>query len=566
MTEKSLEGPMKKPRQFPTKIRFFVLERKSRQEVFLLALGLCIWWIFTCLCLAQMGKAVWWAFGQDGSRYGRILASEGAWLSWPGVILTCLFALVIAAIHWRWGTRTAINRTLKIFRARKLDPGDPYHQLFRNTVEEMCIASGNPLKVQCRVIPCLGLNGLSLRDPGGLAVVAVTEGLLARTSRDEIQAVAAQLTGQVLTGDALISTVAYSLFGALREWSETLLRPPENANSQEAAPNPMLILAVVALRLLLGVGSLFNLALSRERVFRSDALAAQFTRNPFALAKVLRRLSRAWRGNGTFGTGIEAVLFVPPGRGRHDEHLSFFGFLFRAHPPLRDRLLRAVKMTGAGLEAIDASLRKPEVKRASVWETKKAPKASWWIYERGDWQGPYPLAELKKRDLTPFTLVVRHGGREIQEAAQDSVLAQELFGQKDQSGGPRCPVCGEPLHEGRYEGVRIHACLNCGGKLVSQDGMPRILARRIFPVRERLKERARKWLKEHLKQGTKLPYGASPFKCPLCHHRMTRSPYNLYYVVEVDRCAYCNVVWFDEGELELLQALVEDAQDSVSQR
>ena len=37
-----------------------------------------------------------------------------------------------------------------------------------------------------------------------------------------------------------------------------------------------------------------------------------------------------------------------------------------------------------------------------------------------------------------------------------------------------------------------------------------------------------------------------------------RTFYSLAYLVEIDRCNYCDIIWFDADELAILQCVIEN--------
>jgi len=39
---------------------------------------------------------------------------------------------------------------------------------------------------------------------------------------------------------------------------------------------------------------------------------------------------------------------------------------------------------------------------------------------------------------------------------------------------------------------------------------------------------------------------------------MMRGFYTMAYLIEVDRCSFCNLIWFDRDELEMIQYMIEN--------
>jgi hypothetical protein len=100
---------------------------------------------------------------------------------------------------------------------------------------------------------------------------------------------------------------------------------------------------------------------------------------------------------------------------------------------------------------------------------------------------------------------------------------------------------------------------------VENGKIPRIIARtgRERPCSERVTALARTVAKANQTKYTKqiLTGGRSPvplLPCPQCKNSMHRSFYSSAHMIEVDRCSYCGLTWFDQDELEMLQCLIEN--------
>jgi Zn-finger nucleic acid-binding protein len=46
--------------------------------------------------------------------------------------------------------------------------------------------------------------------------------------------------------------------------------------------------------------------------------------------------------------------------------------------------------------------------------------------------------------------------------------------------------------------------------------------------------------------------------CPKCKNPMYRGFFSLAYTIDIDRCSFCGLTWFDQDELEMLQCLIEN--------
>jgi hypothetical protein len=98
---------------------------------------------------------------------------------------------------------------------------------------------------------------------------------------------------------------------------------------------------------------------------------------------------------------------------------------------------------------------------------------------------------------------------------------------------------------------------------VENDKIPRIIARTEQAGTARVLALARAVVDENqLKLSRKMFAGGGKgsgalYPCPKCGNPMNRSFYNGVYLIEVDRCGFCGLTWFDHDELEMLQCLIE---------
>lgn len=101
-----------------------------------------------------------------------------------------LISLILTLVNLISARKNGVQYILKNLRACSPAPEDRYHLSFLNILEEMKISSGLP-ELRGYIIPTVNINSLSLIDRDGVPAIAVTEGLLGETSRDELQAVIA---------------------------------------------------------------------------------------------------------------------------------------------------------------------------------------------------------------------------------------------------------------------------------------------------------------------------------------------------------------------------------------
>lgn len=274
-------------------------------------------------------------------------------------IAATLLASGYAWYSWLRGDKQVLWST----RAMELvHPGTEAQQRFVNVVEEMTIASGQPMP-KLYIVPDDDPNAYATgRDPAH-ASLAVTEGLLARLDRDELQAVVAHEMGHIARFDTRLMTLVAAMVGSIALLSDGFGRMlwhsggsgggVGRAVGRRGSKNGAVALVVLALWLITLVlaplvSRLMQMAISRKREFLADATAAQYTRNPGALARALEKLDAERAPTRAVGRGAAHLCIVDPGDGRFSRWSGVAGNLLASHPPIEERVKRLREM---GFEA-----------------------------------------------------------------------------------------------------------------------------------------------------------------------------------------------------------------------
>ncbi|GAB4534776.1 MAG: hypothetical protein Fur0020_01680 [Thermodesulfovibrionia bacterium] len=424
----------------------------------------------------------------------KAMFSGGNYLYFPIIVG---FAFIIASTHFYLSTYDTVHSIMKNIGAIPPDKGDEIHKMLMDVMEEIHIVTGNKRRIGCMVIPSMSMNAMSVVDLKGNAAIAITEGLLSRLSRPQLEAVLAHEAYHILSGDCLEGSIATSLFGMYSSIFEKL------QDVDEKGPPPLSPTVIVAF-VLLKIGILLNMFISREREYRADAGAVRMTRDPLALAEVLFMLSRNWRGSGYIGRGLEMLCIVNPHANELDESEGFMSDLLSTHPPLKKRMETLLRMA------------------------RVSP------------------SELDKRMI---------GRRWIMGEVKESKEASRFL----------CPNCKQSLFVTSYEKTSVYGCNSCGGILLEDDKIPRIIVREgVETDTERIRSLAMTMAKENQraiainrlrdKERRNIPL----LKCPGCNNTMMRRFYSLAYLVEIDCCNFCRLTWFDRDELEILQCMIEN--------
>lgn len=212
--------------------------------------------------------------------------------------------LVVAFAIWAFLSLIAYfqgdNILLAVSGAKKIGPSD-HPELF-NIVEEMKIASGLPKMPDIYIINDDSMNAFAAGRKPEKAIVAVTSGLLARLSRDELQGVVAHEVAHIINRDVLLMTMVSIMLGAIVMIAEIFLRSlwygggrssrrySSDSKGGGQAQAIMMVIAIVLAILAPILAQLIYFAISRKREYLADANGALLTRYPEGLASALEKL------------------------------------------------------------------------------------------------------------------------------------------------------------------------------------------------------------------------------------------------------------------------------------
>ena len=167
------------------------------------------------------------------------------------------------------------------------------------------------------------------------AVVCVTEGLVRLVSRDELEGVIAHELAHIKNHDMLLSTIAATMAAAISNIAQFgFFFGGMNSDDEGGSPIAglaMMILAPIA-------AMLIQFAISRQREFKADAVGAQISGRPLALASALQKLEMgAQRIPMQVSPAVAPLAQVNPlaafkGRG--------MASLFSTHPSTAERVAR----------------------------------------------------------------------------------------------------------------------------------------------------------------------------------------------------------------------------------
>ena len=191
------------------------------------------------------------------------------------------------------------------------------------------------------------------------AHIAVTEGLLDDCSRDELQAVIAHEMGHVKNLDVRLMTLLAALVGAVALLSDGVGRMlrggavfrsfgggRSRGKRDKLGPLVLVLLVLWILSWLLApmVTRLLALGVSRKREFLADAMSAQFTRNPLALASALEKIEHAAAPTMSIKRGSAHLCIADPLGRKSSLREGKLADVFGTHPPMALRVARLKAM------------------------------------------------------------------------------------------------------------------------------------------------------------------------------------------------------------------------------
>jgi heat shock protein HtpX len=218
-------------------------------------------------------------------------------------------------------------------------------------VDRICALADMP-KPQVAIAPGDLPNAFATGRNSKHAVLCVTEGLLRRLDREELEGVIAHELSHVAHKDVMVMTIAsflaiiagllirFSFYGELFGGGGR-----RNSNDQNSG---LILLAIMAVSIIVyAVSFLLIRLLSRYRELAADRSGALLTGQPSALASALQKVSgtiaRIPTKDLRDAQPLNAFFFVPALSGR--DAGSTIASLFSTHPPLEKRLAQLAKIS-----------------------------------------------------------------------------------------------------------------------------------------------------------------------------------------------------------------------------
>ncbi len=205
-----------------------------------------------------------------------------------------LYIAVIVSIVWSFSSYWYSDKiVLSLTKSRPIKKGDN-PELYR-IVENLSITAGLPLP-KIYIIDDISPNAFATGRDAKHGVVCVTQGLLDKLEKSELEGVIAHELAHIGNRDILLSSVVVALVGMVALLSDWLIRSlfwgRRNRDNKGNLGLIMLIVGIAAAILAPLAATLLRLAISRKREFLADASGALLTRYPEGLARALEKISQ----------------------------------------------------------------------------------------------------------------------------------------------------------------------------------------------------------------------------------------------------------------------------------
>ena len=264
-----------------------------------------------------------------------LVALGGAFGGEGGMMMMLLFAGAMNFFMYF----ASSSMVLRMYRAKVITPQDAPE--LHAMVDRLRQRAGLPMPTVA-IAPHEQPNAFATGRNPEHAVVCVTEGIMRLVSKDELEGVIAHELAHIKNRDMLLQTVAATIAGAISNiaYMGMFLGGRDDEDSNPLVQLGMVIFAPMA-------AMLIQMAISRQREFKADAVGAEICGRPLSLASALTKLDMAARRIPMQVSPSAAPLAqVNPlaafsGRGMMK--------LFSTHPPTAERV--------AALEALSTAMR-----------------------------------------------------------------------------------------------------------------------------------------------------------------------------------------------------------------
>lgn len=207
-----------------------------------------------------------------------------------------------------------------------------------NLLENLCIAQGMQMP-KIYIVEDNSLNAFaSGLNPKSFSI-SLSRGLIDKLEDDELEGVLVHELTHIRNRDVrvlIISIIFVGIFSFIAEIAFRSLRFTSGVKSRNSKNMGVIILiAIVISAICYLISILMRFGISRSREYLADAGAAESTRNPIALARALRKISRDPYIEAIQSRDIAQLFIDNP---KPSAHGFSWDNLFATHPPINNRI------------------------------------------------------------------------------------------------------------------------------------------------------------------------------------------------------------------------------------
>lgn len=267
-----------------------------------------------------------------GFAFGEIYAGTGAGFPFLGIAVT---GSVLTSV---WSFYFSDQAVLAIAGAKKVSR-EQSPQLY-GVLENLCVGVGLKKIPDLYIIDDSAPNAFATgRDPEH-AVVAVTQGLIDKLDKREIEAVLAHEISHIQNYDIRLMMIVAVLVGSVTLIGNMILRGGLSSGNDRKSSVGLIIMAIGLIAAIFSplIAQLIKAAMSRNREFLADASAALLTRDPEGLAMALEKISSDQEPLEVANEATAHMYFENPLK--KGVNADWFANLFNTHPPVQERITR----------------------------------------------------------------------------------------------------------------------------------------------------------------------------------------------------------------------------------
>ncbi|MDD3491710.1 MAG: M48 family metallopeptidase [Candidatus Pacebacteria bacterium] len=250
-------------------------------------------------------------------------------LETPYILYVAVFISFLMSFISYWNSdKVILSMTNAKLIAKQDNP-----ELYR-IVENLSITAGLPMPriyIMNESAPNAFATG---RDPKH-GVICVTQGLLNKLDKSELEGVIAHELAHIGNRDILLASAVVVLAGLiaiLSDWTMRSIFWGRRRDSKDSAGAIMFLIGIIAAILAPIAATLMRLAVSRKREFLADATGALLTRYPEGLARALEKISQDPEPLRVASSATNHLFISNPLK---KENIAK---LWMTHPPVQERI------------------------------------------------------------------------------------------------------------------------------------------------------------------------------------------------------------------------------------